>query len=109
MLLDIMFVEHVWVCLRRNHNNSSVVIQMTGILDETISFGLDFIVILLLLMNLHEIQIPVMWQIECFVPIYNAVHNARICGQFRKIYIKLFTCMYMTWYTCTFDAICTLK
>ena len=28
-------------------------------------------------MNIHEIQMPVTLQIECFVPIYNAVHNSR--------------------------------
>ena len=55
-----------------------VVIQMTGILYKVIYFGLDFIMILLLLMNLHEIQVHVTWQIECFVPIYNTGHNARI-------------------------------
>ena len=51
---------------------------MTGILYEIIYFGLDLIMILLLLINLHEIQMPVTWKIECFVSIYNAVHNARI-------------------------------
>ena len=30
MFLDTRFIECVWVHLRRNHNNSSVVIQMTG-------------------------------------------------------------------------------
>ena len=30
VFLYIRFVECVWVCLRRNHNNSSAVIQMTG-------------------------------------------------------------------------------
>ena len=31
MFLDIRFVECVWVHCRRYHNNSSMVIQMTGI------------------------------------------------------------------------------
>ena len=88
MFLDIRFVECVWVHLRRNHNNSSVVIQMTGILYETIYFSLDFIMILLLLMNLHEIQMPVMWQIECFVPIYNAVHDAIIVDNLGKFILN---------------------
>ena len=30
MFLDTRFIECVWVHLRRNHNNSSVVTQMTG-------------------------------------------------------------------------------
>ena len=38
--------------------------------------------ILLLVMNLHEMQMPVMWQIDCFSPICNAVHIAKIVGQF---------------------------
>ena len=38
---------------------------MSGILYEIVYFGLDFIAMLLLLMTLHEIQMPVMWQIEC--------------------------------------------
>ena len=50
---------------------------MTGILYKIVYFGLYFITIVLLLMNLHEIQMSVMWQIECFVPIYNAVNDAR--------------------------------
>ena len=36
-------------------------------------------------MNLHEILMPEMWQIECFVPIYNAVHNAGSMDNTRKI------------------------
>ena len=59
VFLDIWLIECIWVCLRRNHNNSSVIIQMTGILHEIVYFGLDFIMILMLLMNLHEIQMPV--------------------------------------------------
>ena len=58
---------------------------MTGIFYEIVHFGLDFITILLLLMNLHEILGLVTWQIECFVHIYNAVHATRIVdnlGQF---------------------------
>ena len=51
---------------------------MTGILYKIVYFGLDFITHLLLLMNLLEIQMPVMWQIECFVSIYNAVQKVRI-------------------------------
>ena len=47
--------------LDKNPNNSSVVIQMTGILYTIINSGLDFIMILLLLMNLHEMQMPVVW------------------------------------------------
>ena len=88
MFLDIRFVECVWVHLRRNHNNSSVVIQMTGILYEIFYFGLDFIMILLLLMNLHEIQIPVTWKIECIVPLYNAAHDARIVDSLGKFILN---------------------
>ena len=108
MFLDIRFVECVWVHLRRNHNNSSVVIQMTGILYKIVYFGLDFMIWLPLVI-LHEIQMPVMWQIECFVSIYNAVHDDRIVDNLAKNYIYFFTCMYATWYTCTFGVICTLK
>ena len=82
--LDIRFVEWVWVHLRRSHINSSVVIWMTYILYKIIYFGLVFITILLLLMNLHEIQMPVAWQIECFVPIYNAAHDTRIVDNLGK-------------------------
>ena len=57
---------------------------MTGILYEIVYFGLDFITILLLPMNLHETQMPVMWQIECFVFIYNAIHDARIVDNLGK-------------------------
>ena len=88
LFLDIRFIEYIWVHLRRNHNNSSVVIQMTGILYEIIYCGFDFITVLLLLMKLHEIQMPVMWQIECFVPIYNAVHNAIIMGNLEKFILN---------------------
>ena len=77
MFLDITFIECIRLHLRRNHNNSSAVIQMTGILYAIVSFGLDFIMILLLLMSLHEMQMPGVWQTEYFVPIYNAVHNTR--------------------------------
>ena len=45
---------------------------MTGSCTKLSTFDLGFITILLLLMGLHEIQMPVMWQIECFVSIYNA-------------------------------------
>ena len=51
--------------------------------------ALAFMTILLLLMNWQEIQMPVTQQIECFVSIYNAVHNARIVdsqGKFRLNY-----------------------
>ena len=82
--LDISFVECVCVHFTKNHNNSSVVIKMTGNLCEMVHFGLDFIMILLLLMNLHEIHMPVTWPIECFVPIYNAVHDARIVDNLGK-------------------------
>ena len=44
--------------------------------------------ILLLLLNLHEIQMAVMWQIECFVPIYNAAHNARIVDNLGKFILN---------------------
>ena len=70
VFLDIRFGECVWMCLRKNHNNYSVVIQMNHILYAIIYFGLDFIMILLLLMYLHETQMPVMWQIECFFYLY---------------------------------------
>ena len=56
----------------------SVVIQMTGVLYWIIFFGLGFIIIMLPVMGLHEIPMPMMCQIECFVSIYNAVHDARI-------------------------------
>ena len=36
-------------------------------------------------MNLHETKMTVMWQIECFVPICNAVHNARIVDKLGKL------------------------
>ena len=85
MFSDTRLIKCVWVCLRRDHNNSSVVIQMTGIVYRIIYFGLGFIMILLLLMNLHEIQIPVLWQIECFVPIYSAVHDARIVDNLGRL------------------------
>ena len=39
-------------------------------------------------MNLHEIQMPVMWQIECFVPIYNAVYNAGIMDNLGKFILN---------------------
>ena len=78
IFLDISFIECIWVHLKRNHNNSFVFIEVTGILYEMIYFGSDFIMIMLLLMNLQEIQMPVIWQIECFIPIYNAVHNDRM-------------------------------
>ena len=61
---------------------------MTGILEEIVYLGLDFILILLLLMNLHKIQMPVTWQIECFVPIYNVVHNARMVDNLRKFMLN---------------------
>ena len=50
--------------------------------------------ILLVLMNLHEIQMPATWQIEYFIPIYNAVHDARIVRQFGKTYefVHLYEC-----------------
>ena len=35
-------------------------------------------------MNLHKIQIPVTLQNEQFVPIYNAVHDARIVDNLGK-------------------------
>ena len=73
--------------------------------DEKPTFTYDFAA----LVNLHEIQMPVMWQIECFVPIYNAVHDARIVNNLGKFILKLFTCMYVTWYTCTFGSIGTLN
>ena len=82
---------------------------MTSILYEIVYFGLDFIMILLLLMNLHEIQMSVMRQIECFVPIYNAVHDTRIVDNLGKFILHCFTCMYVICYTCTFGAIGTLK
>ena len=74
--------------MRRNHNNNSAVIHMTGILYEIIYFGLDFIMILLLFMNLHEIQMPVMWQTKCFVPIYNTVHDARLIDNLGKFILN---------------------
>ena len=66
----------------------SVVIQMNGILYEIVYFGLAFITILLPLMNLHEIQMPVTWQIECFVSTYNAVHYARIVDNLGKLVLN---------------------
>ena len=84
MFLDIRFVECVWVCLRQIHSSSFVAIQMTGILYKIIYFGLDCIMILLLFMNLHEIQMPVMGLIKCFVSIYNAVHDLRIVHNLDK-------------------------
>ena len=78
---------------------------MTGILYEIIYFGLDFIMVLLLLMNLHEIQMPVMWQTECFVPIKNVLHDARIVDNLGKFILN---CP-IAWYTCRFLAISTLK
>ena len=88
VFLNIRFVECIWEYFRRNHNNSSVVIQLTAILYEMVYFGLGFTMILLLLMNLHEIQIPVTWQTECFVPIYNAVHDARIVDNLGKFILN---------------------
>ena len=66
VFLDIVFIECVWVHLRRNHTNSSMAMQLTGIWHVIVYFGFDFIMLLLLLMNLHKIQLPVKWQIECF-------------------------------------------
>ena len=88
MFLDIRFVECVWVCLRKNHINFSVVIQITGNLYKIIYFGLDFIKIMQLLMNLHNIQMPVTWQSECFISTYNAVHDARIVDNLGKFILN---------------------
>ena len=44
--------------------------------------------ILLLLMNLYEKQLPVMWQVECFIPTYNAVHNTRIVDNLEKFILN---------------------
>ena len=58
---------------------------MTGILYEIVYFCLGFVMILLLLMNLHKIQMPVTCgKLKCFVPIYNAVHGARIVDNLGK-------------------------
>ena len=61
---------------------------MTAILYKIVYFGLGFTMILLLLMNLYEIQMPAMWQIECFVSIYNAVHGARIVDNLGKFIVN---------------------
>ena len=75
MFLDTRFIE-------------TVVIQMTGILYKIIYFGLGFIMILPLLMNLHEIQCLLMWQIECFASIYSAVQDARIVDNLGKFILN---------------------
>ena len=107
VFLDSRFVECVWVHLRRNHNNSSVVIQMTGILYEFLFLGLDFAMILLLLMNLHEIQMLVTWQLECFVPICNVEHDTRIVDNLGKfIFVYLHICNLVHSYIWS---VCTLK
>ena len=71
MCIDTRFIE-------------SVVIQMTSILYIFVYFGLDFIMLFLLLMTLHEIQMSVIWQIECFVSLYNVVCDGRIVDNLGK-------------------------
>ena len=62
-----------------------VVIQMTVFLHEIVCLWLGCYNDFAALMNLHEIQMPVMWQIECLVSLYIAVHNARIVDNLGKL------------------------
>ena len=41
-------------------------------------------------MGLHEIPMPMMWQIEWFVSIYNAVHDTRIVHTLGKFILNVY-------------------
>ena len=56
------------------------------------------------LQYLHAIQMSWTRQNE-----HNAVHDAEIMDNLGEFYIKLFTGVYMSWYTCSFHTICAFK
>ena len=65
------------VCSGSTHC-SQVMCKNDWYLVHNCLLGLDCITILLFFAILPEKPMPVMWQIECCIPMYDAVHDARI-------------------------------